>query len=101
MDPRVTTSMADLAQLFDLERLIAQALEDNTRALETLRSRKSVNPTTASLERALVRLDGGLAELLAGVDTGDVAPTAAARQALADFRKELDERIAEASALDR
>ncbi|HEY7056082.1 MAG TPA: hypothetical protein VH458_06140, partial [Vicinamibacterales bacterium] len=99
MDPRVTTSMDDLTRLFDLERKIAQAVDDDARALQRLRESKPSGQSAAALERALVRLNEGLAELLSGVDTGDVAPTVAASQAYADFRKELDQRIAEASRL--
>jgi hypothetical protein len=99
MDPRVTTTMEDLTRLFDLERRIAQAIEDDARALERLRASKAAGVSAAGVERALVRLNDGLAELLSGVDTGDVAPTAAASQAFADFRQELDQRIAEASKL--
>ena len=87
MDPRVTTSAEDLTRLFDLQRKIAQAIDDDGQALERLRASKRSGPSAATVERALVRLNEGLAELLSGVDTGDVAPTAAASQAFADFQE--------------
>jgi len=99
MDPRVTASMEDLTRLFDLERKIAQAIDDDAQAIGKLRGSKGSGQSATAVERALVRLNEGLADLLSGVDTGDVVPTAAASQAFADFRKELDQRIAEASAL--
>jgi len=99
MDPRVTASIEDLTRLFDLERKIAQAIDDDARAIEKVRASTPPGQSRTPLERALIRLNEGLAELLSGVDTGDVAPTAAASQAFADFRKELDQRIADASQL--
>jgi photosystem II stability/assembly factor-like uncharacterized protein len=95
MDPRVTASSADLARLFDLERQIAQALDDNSRVLDELQARRGTNPAVGRLETALVRLNDGLADLLAAVDTADVAPTQSAEAAFKDFRRELDARLAE------
>jgi hypothetical protein len=95
MDPRVTASSTDLARLFDLERRIAQALDDNSRALDELQARRATNPADERLETVLVRLNDGLADLLAAVDTADVAPTHSAEDAFKDFRRELDARLAE------
>ena len=95
MDPRVTTSAVVLSRLFDLERRITRAIEDDSRALDELQLRKTGERAVAELEAALVRLNDGLADLLAAVDTADVAPTASASTAFADFRRELDARLAE------
>jgi len=89
MDPRVSASSADVSELFKLERRIAAAIDDDSRALDSLES-------SSGSERAktLERLNDRLSQLLIAVDSADVAPT---RQASAEFdalRRELERLIA-------
>jgi hypothetical protein len=89
MDPRVTASSADLSALFDLERRIAAAIDDDARALDSLGSSPG-----GERARTLERLNDQLSQLLTAVDSADVVPT---RQASAEFdalRRELDRLIA-------
>ena len=95
MDPRVTTSAAELTKLFNLERQIAAALDESSRVLDELRPRALVSPAVKRLETRLVRVNDGLADLLVAVDSADVAPTESASTAYADFKRELDALAAE------
>ncbi len=95
MDPRVTTTTASLARLADLQRRIASAIEDDSRALDEVRDRAVSDPAIKRIETALMRVNDGLADLLAAVDTGDVEPTVSATNAYADFRRELDALLTE------
>ncbi len=95
MDPRVNATPQALSRLLDLERQVARALDESGRALDEMQVRASNDPEIKRLETALVRLNDGLAELLAAIDTADVAPTTSASTAFADFRRDLDARLAE------
>jgi photosystem II stability/assembly factor-like uncharacterized protein len=81
MDPRVKTPIPDLAKQHDLGLKIWQALQDNWQALQR---------AGASADPALRRINARLASLATVVDSADRAPTAQARTAFAQARRELD-----------
>jgi hypothetical protein len=81
MDPRVKTPMADLAKQHDLGLEIWQALQENWKALQR---------AGASADPALRRINGTLASLATVVDSADWAPTAQARTAFSQTRRELE-----------
>ncbi len=90
MDPRVTTGAADLSRLLTLERQIAAAVEESSRALDALDAPGASNSAAAQKKAALLRLHNALAELLTAVDTADVAPTRQAAAAFVELKRQLD-----------
>jgi photosystem II stability/assembly factor-like uncharacterized protein len=94
MDPRVKTPQPALQRLLDLERQIGAALDQCTAALNEV-SRRPRGAGVERLQASLTRIDDGLADLLAAVDSADEPPTASALAAYADFRRDLDARLAE------
>ncbi len=93
MDPRVTTTATDLSKLFTLERQIARAIEESAKALDALDGTGASNSATAQERAPLTRLHNALSELLAVVDTADVAPTRQATDAYEEFKRQLDAQL--------
>ncbi len=89
MDPRITASAADLSALFNLERRIAAAIDDDARALDAPGS-----SSRGDRAKALERLNDQLSELLEAVDSADVAPTQHASAAYEALKRQLDALVA-------
>jgi hypothetical protein len=97
MDPRVKTTATDLSRLFTLERQIARAIEESARALDALDTPGGSNTGSDQKKTALTRLHDALSDLLAVVDTADVAPTRHATAAFTEFKRQLDAQLRDAA----
>ena len=107
MDPRVTTSQAELQRQFALSTKLAGLLRQDFDALEEVRALRAatsdadLDTTAAALESSLERLNGDLSSLYGIVEGADVGPTSQVVEATGRTERALLDTLARWAAIEK